>query len=71
MDLDLDEQRLLAEFRALSPAARQDLLQLATGLVRKCLEHAEPAAEAGSGNQCALKRADRRPGAADEPIFTE
>ena len=34
MDLDIDEQQLVAEFRALSPAGRQELLKLATGLLR-------------------------------------
>ncbi|HEY5976054.1 MAG TPA: hypothetical protein VIU41_15075 [Geobacteraceae bacterium] len=67
MDLDIDEQQLVAEFRALSPAGRQELLKLATGLLRKCLEQPEP----GSGDRCALKRSEQRPEAADEPISTE
>ena len=40
MDLDQDEQRLLDEFRALSPDGRQELLKLATLLLGNCLRQA-------------------------------
>jgi hypothetical protein len=71
MDLKLDEQKLLGEFRRLHAAGKAELLDYAAFLVRK---YQEVPAEEGKApeNQCRIKKqADARPEAAKEPIFTE
>ena len=71
MDLTLDEQKLLADFHRLSPEGKQELLTYAAFLAKKQKE-GEPAKAPGADNQCRLeKRAESRPEAAKEPIFTE
>jgi hypothetical protein len=71
MDLSIDEQRLLAEFRKLAATGQKGLLDYAVMLVKKADQPQGGAATAATTNQCSLKRADERPGSADEPIFTE
>jgi len=68
MDLTLDEQRLLAEYRRLTPAARDELLAYAATLMRRA------GGEAGTGaatDQCRLKSAEPHPEAEKTPVFTE
>lgn len=71
MDLKLDEQKLLSEFRRLHAAGKAELLDYATFLVKKYQNL--PAEEANApDNQCQLKKQpEARPEAAKEPIFTE
>ena len=71
MDLKLDEQLLVKNFRRLDPGGKKELLDYAAFLVKKCRSgssdetvHAE--------NQCSLEtKAEERPEAAKDPIFTE
>ena len=71
MDLKLDEQKLLGEFRRLHAAGRAELLDYATFLVNKYRDL--PAGETKTPeNQCRIKnQPEARPEAAKEPIFTE
>jgi hypothetical protein len=71
MDLKLDEQLLVAEFRRLDPAGKKELLDYAAFLVKKYRSgSAEEPAQ--SENQCRLDdEPEKRPEAAKEPIFTE
>ena len=64
MDLTLDEQRLIADFRKLTPSGRDEMLAYAASLVRRA--GAEPPA-----NQCPLKSREEHPEAQKTPIFTE
>ena len=69
MDLTLDEQKLLADFRRLTPVGKKELLEYAVFLARKAGTAAEPDA---ASNQCRLEPShDARPESAKEPIFTE
>jgi len=68
MDLTLDEQRLIAEYRRLTPAGRDNLLAYASTLARQ--------ANGGKDgdtptDQCRLKSAEPHPEAEKTPIFTE
>jgi hypothetical protein len=71
MDLKLDEQLLIAEFRRLDPSGKKELLDYAGILVKKnrtCGDEEPPQAS----NQCSLDaREEARPEAVKEPIFTE
>jgi len=70
MDLSLDEQRLIAEFRRLTPSGRDELLAAAASLVRR--SGAEDLVESGSAsNQCQLKLRASLPESEKTPIFTE
>ncbi len=70
MDLSLDEQRLLAEFRRLSADGKRELIDYATFLNKKH-GHATPTEETPK-NQCSLGTPkEARPEAAKEPIVTE
>ena len=70
MDLTLDEQKLLADFRRLSPVGKQEMLEYALFLTRKNV--AASAQLETSSTQCLLEPAhDLRPESAKEPIFTE
>lgn len=70
MDLTLDERRLLAEFRKLPPAGRDELLAHAARLA--CLAGAEAQPEtAAPADRCSLKCPEPRPEAEKGPIFTE
>jgi hypothetical protein len=68
MDLTLDEQRLIAEYRRLTPAGRDDLLAYASTLVRQAGDEKEDNAATG---QCRLKSTEPHPEADKTPIFTE
>ncbi len=71
MDLKLDEQTLLANFRHLPAEGKKEFLDYAAFLVKK---YSGQAAEPGEqpANQCSLdKQPEKRPEAAKEPIFTE
>ena len=71
MDLKLDEQLLLADFRRLDPEGKKALLAHATALVKK---QRSAAGEEGSSSesQCSIEpEPEVRPEAAKEPIFTE
>ena len=70
MDLTLDEQKLLADFRRLTPAGKQELLEHAVLLGRKGDRmSAEPVP---ASNQCRLEPSrEARPESVKEPIFTE
>jgi len=67
MDLTLDEQRLIAEYRRLTPAGRDDLLAYASTLLRQAGGENENAAT----DQCRLKSAEPHPEAEKTPVFTE
>jgi len=70
MDLSIDEQRLIAEFRKLTPSGRDELLAAAASLVRRA--GAEDLVESGAAsNQCHLKTREVLPEAEKSPIFTE
>lgn len=68
MDLTLDEQRLIAEYRRLTLAGRDDLLAYAATLVRQANEGEDSNT---ATDQCRLKRAEPHPEAEKTPIFTE
>ena len=70
MDLTLDEQKLLADFRRLTPVGKKELLEYALFMARKV---ATASVESDTtANQCRLEPAhDARPESAKEPIFTE
>ena len=71
MELKLDEQKLLLEYRRLSPEGKTELLDYAAFLVKKYLESV-PEEAASPDNQCPVrKQEEERPEAAKEPIFTE
>lgn len=70
MDLKLDEQRLLGDFRRLAEAGQRELLDYAAFLVKKYRDM-EGAESVTPGNQCRLEQKPDRPEAAKEPIFTE
>lgn len=70
MDLTIDEQRLIAEFRKLPPSGKDELLACASALVRRSL--VEESGESGSAsNQCAVKTRETLPEAEKTPIITE
>lgn len=70
MDLTLDEQHLIAEFRKLTPSGRDELLAHAASLVHR--DGAEAQNEGTSpANQCSLKSREKHPEAEKTPIFTE
>ncbi len=71
MDLTLDEHKLVAEFRRLSPAGKRELLDFVS-LLQKRQDAAAPGEEdAAPQDRCTLERKEERPEAAKEPIFTE
>ena len=71
MDLKLDEQLLVTNFRRLDQEGKKDLLDYAAVLVKKCRSESSDET-APAENQCSLEaKAEKRPEAAKEPIFTE
>jgi hypothetical protein len=70
MDLSIDEQRLIAEFRKLAPSGRDDLLAAAAALVRRAGNDGSDEA-GGVSNQCKVKARETLPEAEKTPIFTE
>ncbi len=70
MELRLDEQKLLAEFRRLTPEGKSELMEFAEFLLKKYHEAAEE--HSSAENQCPVPKQDEeRPEAVKEPIFTE
>lgn len=69
MDLKLDEQRLISGFRRLSPAGKEELLEFVGFLLNKHRDLQEQ--ENAPTDQCKLDKAEARPEAAKEPLFTE
>ena len=70
MDLTIDEQRLIAEFRKLTPSGRDELLAAASSLVRRA-GTADLVETGTASNQCHLKTREVLPEAEKIPIFTE
>lgn len=71
MNLSLDEQKLIGNFRSMNSHGQQELLQFAALLLKKDEVRHEHNADT-SGSQCTLeKRAEKRPETATEPLFTE
>ena len=71
MSLKLDEQTLLGEFRRLDSGGKAELLDYAAFLVKK-YQQRSPEEASSPDNQCRIgNRAEERPEAAKEPIFTE
>jgi hypothetical protein len=70
MDLSRDEQRLIEEFRKLTPSGRDELLAAAAALLRKA---GGDELQEGSGvsNQCGVKQREAKPEAEQSPFFTE
>ena len=71
MDLKLDEQLLVTEFRRLDPGGKKELLDYAAFLLKKKRTGGadEPA---HAENQCELDAGpEERPEAVKEPVFTE
>ena len=70
MELTPEEQCLIAEFRKLSPAGRDELLACAVSLLRRA--GSEPDIEPDAApNQCRLKDVEQRPEREKTPFFTE
>jgi len=70
MDLKHDEQKLLNGFRSLTPEGKLELLDYAASLLKK-YHQPSPGEESSAENQCPLEKAEERPEAIKEPIFTE
>lgn len=71
MDLKLDEQNLIAEFRHLHKERQQELLDYVAFLLKK-QNNMNNEEQTTADNQCPLhKHAEERPEAKKEPIFTE
>jgi len=70
MELSIEEQTLIANFRALDEAGQKEVLRHASQQSK-----AEAAVSAASllfpSGQCRLERGEERPETAAEPIFTE
>ena len=69
MELSIDEQRLIAEFRKLTPAAKDELLAAAASLVRG--DGGERSDDGNVSNQCKIKNRESLPEAEKTPISTE
>lgn len=66
MELNLEEQTLLATFRSLDELGKKELLRFAAK------QHQRDAELAPSpSGQCKIEREEDRPEAVSEPIFTE
>lgn len=71
MDLNLDEQKLITEFRHLHREGQQELLDYVVFLLKK-QNNITDEEQASADNQCPLhKQSEERPEAKKEPIFTE
>jgi len=70
MELNLDEQNLLANFRRLSAAAQQEVLDYVIFLKKKH-EEGDNETEAPASDRCAVKSPEERPETVKEPLFTE
>jgi hypothetical protein len=66
MELNIEEQTLVATYRSLDEFGKKELLRLAAQ------QHKLEASSAGPfSGQCKLERGEERPEAVAEPIFTE
>lgn len=70
MDLTLDEQRLIAEYRRLTATGKDDLLAYAAALVRQAGTDKNCDNDTAT-NQCRLKGTEPHPEADKTPFFTE
>jgi len=70
MVLSIEEQRLIADFRRLTPTGRDELLAQAALLSRTAGSDALQQGEART-NQCPLKPHDVRPETEPSPLVTE
>ena len=70
MDLNLDEHKLIAEFRRLSSAGKKDLLDYAALLLKRADSFAAGEESTPEG-QCVLEVKPERPESKKEPLFTE
>lgn len=70
MDLNLEEQKLLADFRKLDSDCREELVKHASQLVKKSLLRAADDSVQAE-NQCGLPRREQRPETDKEEIITE
>ena len=71
MDLTIQEQQLLADFRRLPAQAQRELMDQLTSLKRKH-QQGDESPQTQPANQCRLAgQPEKRPEAAKEPIFTE
>jgi hypothetical protein len=71
MDLKIDEQKLLAEYRRLNAEGKAELQDYAAFLIKKYQE-SPPEEVSSTDNQCPVRKQEKeRPEAAKEPIFTE
>ncbi len=72
MDLRLDEQTLLADFRRLPAEGKKEFLDFAAFLVKKYRGQSVEPGEQKPANQCSLDaQPEKRPETTKEPIFTE
>ncbi len=71
MELNLDEQKLVADFRHLPEEGKTELLGLVASLSKKYQQRFSEEPEK-TDHQCSIdKPQEKRPEAAKEPIFTE
>ena len=70
MELTLDEQRLIAEFRKMPITCRDELMSYASSLLRRTSSD-EPGDPETASNQCGLKVKEKRAEIEKTPIFTE
>lgn len=70
MDLTIDEQRLIAEFRKLTPSGKDELLAAAASLLSR-IGAGETAGTEIASNQCPVAQKNPSPGTEKTPIFTE
>lgn len=71
MELTIRERQLLADFRQLSPAEQDELLQKVSRIKKYSSEKVNGSADQPP-NRCQIAaKPDKRPEVASEPIFTE
>lgn len=70
MELNLEEQTLVAIFRSLEDLGKKELLRYASQQ-HKLEQAASATAFSFTSGQCRLERGEERPEIAAEPIFTE
>jgi len=70
MELTLDEQRLVSEYRKLTPSGRDELLAFAASLARRSGPEIKTENES-AGNQCRVKEHETHPETEKTPFFTE
>jgi hypothetical protein len=70
MELNIEEQTLIATYRTLDDLGKKELLRFASQQ-RKLEAAASAAGLLHQSGQCKLERCEERPETAAEPIFTE